>query len=48
MGVSGNRGFPPNHPKSNGFFPLFSPSILGVPLFLETPIYVKTGNPPEN
>ena len=26
--------FPPNHPMFNGGFPLFSPSILGIPLFL--------------
>ena len=38
-------GFPPNHPKSNGVIPLLSPSILGVPLVLETPIYVKLVTP---
>ena len=28
---------PQNHPLKNRGFPLFSPSIFGVPLFLETP-----------
>ena len=41
MDVSKNSGVsPPNHPWTNGGFPLFSPSIWGeTPQFLETSIY---------
>ena len=39
MGVSKNRGGPPKSSIFNRVFH-YKPSILGVPLFLETPIYV--------